>query len=144
MPCCHVLVTPSRPGKWLGALIGEVNLKRLLVAYDFSEDSKLALSRCTHLCRSLPFSDGVAAYALHSPTRGSLGAHKSVANRGIQFDLISIMTGAGRWSEVAYCLLDDRRWNYRRASCGNLRIDRLAGDSFGHAGQGGRAMAWLG
>ena len=41
---CPVLVTPSRPGKWLGAPTGEVNLKRLLVAYDFSEDSELALA----------------------------------------------------------------------------------------------------
>ena len=41
---CPVLVTPSRRGKWLGAPTGEVNLKRLLVAYDFSEDSELALA----------------------------------------------------------------------------------------------------
>jgi nucleotide-binding universal stress UspA family protein len=44
MALCPVLVTPSRPGKWLGPPIGEVNLKRLLVAYDFSEDSELALA----------------------------------------------------------------------------------------------------
>jgi nucleotide-binding universal stress UspA family protein len=41
---CPVLVTSSRRGKWLGAPAGEVNLKRLLVAYDFSEDSELALA----------------------------------------------------------------------------------------------------
>jgi nucleotide-binding universal stress UspA family protein len=44
MALCPVLVTPSRPGKWVGPLTGEVNLKRLLIAYDFSEDSELALA----------------------------------------------------------------------------------------------------
>jgi nucleotide-binding universal stress UspA family protein len=39
---CPVLVTPSR--EWVGFPTGEVNLSRLLVAYDFSEDSELALA----------------------------------------------------------------------------------------------------
>jgi nucleotide-binding universal stress UspA family protein len=44
MALCPILVTPSRPGKWLGFPTGDVNLRRLLVAYDFSEDSELALA----------------------------------------------------------------------------------------------------
>jgi nucleotide-binding universal stress UspA family protein len=41
---CPILVTPSRSRQWAGFPTGEVSLKRLLVAYDFSEDSALALS----------------------------------------------------------------------------------------------------
>lgn len=39
---CPVLVTPSR--EWAGFPTGEVSLNRLLVAYDFSEDSEMALA----------------------------------------------------------------------------------------------------
>jgi len=39
---CPVLVTPSR--QWAASPTGEVSLNRLLVAYDFSEDSELALA----------------------------------------------------------------------------------------------------
>jgi nucleotide-binding universal stress UspA family protein len=39
---CPVLVTPSR--EWAGFPTGKVSLNRLLVAYDFSEDSELALA----------------------------------------------------------------------------------------------------
>ena len=41
---CPVLVIPSRPAKWVSFATDEVNTMRLLVAYDFSEDSELALA----------------------------------------------------------------------------------------------------
>jgi len=41
---CPVLVIPSRPTKWVSFATDEVNTMRLLVAYDFSEDSELALA----------------------------------------------------------------------------------------------------
>jgi hypothetical protein len=60
-------------------------------AYGFSEDSKLALSRGTYLCRSPLFPDGFAVYALQSPAHGSLGPRKSAANRGIQRDILLLV-----------------------------------------------------
>jgi len=41
---CPVLVTHPREHEWVGISTGEINLKHLLVAYDFSNDSELALS----------------------------------------------------------------------------------------------------
>jgi nucleotide-binding universal stress UspA family protein len=41
---CPVLVIPSRPARWIGCAGGEITLKRLLVAYDFSKDSEMALT----------------------------------------------------------------------------------------------------
>jgi nucleotide-binding universal stress UspA family protein len=41
---CPVLVIPSRLAKWVSFATDEVHTMRLLIAYDFSEDSKLALA----------------------------------------------------------------------------------------------------
>jgi nucleotide-binding universal stress UspA family protein len=41
---CPVLVTHSREQEWAGMTTNEVGLQRVLVAYDFSSDSELALS----------------------------------------------------------------------------------------------------
>lgn len=41
---CPVLVTHSEEREWVGLTTGEVNLKRVLVAYDFSDDAERALS----------------------------------------------------------------------------------------------------
>jgi nucleotide-binding universal stress UspA family protein len=66
---CPVLVTPSR--KWSGSPTGGVSLNRLLVAYDFSEDSESALAlglslaqeyqSDLHLIHVLPPGDGSLA-----------------------------------------------------------------------------------
>jgi nucleotide-binding universal stress UspA family protein len=41
---CPVLVTHSHEREWVGLTTGEVNLERVLVAYDFSDDAERALS----------------------------------------------------------------------------------------------------
>jgi nucleotide-binding universal stress UspA family protein len=41
---CPVLVIPSRLAKWVSFATDEVHTMRLLIAYDFSEDSELALA----------------------------------------------------------------------------------------------------
>lgn len=41
---CPVLVTHSQEREWVGLTTGEVNLGRVLVAYDFSDDAERALS----------------------------------------------------------------------------------------------------
>ncbi|MDQ1592253.1 MAG: hypothetical protein QOG71_2880 [Pyrinomonadaceae bacterium] len=42
---CPVLVTHPREREWVGEKASEINLRRVLVAYDFSDDSELALRR---------------------------------------------------------------------------------------------------
>ncbi len=42
---CPVLVTHPQEQEWVGMTTGEIDLRRVLVAYDFSNDSELAL-RC--------------------------------------------------------------------------------------------------
>jgi nucleotide-binding universal stress UspA family protein len=46
---CPVLVTHPREREWVGASTGEINLRRVLVAYDFSDDSERALSNALSL-----------------------------------------------------------------------------------------------
>ncbi|HKZ80040.1 MAG TPA: universal stress protein [Pyrinomonadaceae bacterium] len=41
---CPVLVTHPREREWVGLSTGEIDLRRVLVAYDFSTDSELALN----------------------------------------------------------------------------------------------------
>jgi nucleotide-binding universal stress UspA family protein len=41
---CPVLVTHSHEREWIDSMTGQVNLKRVLVAYDFSDDAERALS----------------------------------------------------------------------------------------------------
>jgi len=41
---CPVLISHSREQNWVGATSNEIDLRRVLVAYDFSNDSELALS----------------------------------------------------------------------------------------------------
>lgn len=41
---CPVLITHSREQNWVGATSNDIDLRRVLVAYDFSNDSELALS----------------------------------------------------------------------------------------------------
>jgi nucleotide-binding universal stress UspA family protein len=41
---CPVLVTHSQEREWVNSTTGEVNLRRVLVAYDFSDDAERALS----------------------------------------------------------------------------------------------------
>src|SRR2546423_11428467 len=41
---CPVLVTHPQERAWVGEDVGQVNLRRILVAYDFSTDAELALS----------------------------------------------------------------------------------------------------
>jgi nucleotide-binding universal stress UspA family protein len=41
---CPVLVTHSQEREWVGLTTGDVNLERVLVAYDFSDDAERALS----------------------------------------------------------------------------------------------------
>lgn len=41
---CPVLVTHPREQEWVGRTTGEIDLRRVMVAYDFSNDSELALS----------------------------------------------------------------------------------------------------
>jgi len=41
---CPVLVTHAEERDWVGATSGEISLKRVLVAYDFSNNAELALS----------------------------------------------------------------------------------------------------
>jgi nucleotide-binding universal stress UspA family protein len=41
---CPVIVTHADEREWVGATTREINLKRVLVAYDFSDDSELALN----------------------------------------------------------------------------------------------------
>ena len=42
---CPVLVTHPREREWVGESASEINLRRVLVAYDFSADAELALRR---------------------------------------------------------------------------------------------------
>ena len=49
---CPVLVTHRQERGWVGMSTGEVNLERLLVAYDFSEGSALALTHGLSLAQT--------------------------------------------------------------------------------------------
>jgi nucleotide-binding universal stress UspA family protein len=40
---CPVFVTHPREREWVGQTMGEIDLRRILVAYDFSDDAELAL-----------------------------------------------------------------------------------------------------
>jgi nucleotide-binding universal stress UspA family protein len=40
---CPVMVTHQRQREWVGLTSGEIDLKRILVAYDFSSDAEIAL-----------------------------------------------------------------------------------------------------
>jgi hypothetical protein len=89
------MVTTSAIDSVTFALIGRCRLNCELYPREArSEYSKLALSRCTRLCRSLPFPDRFASCALQSPTHGSLGASKSAADRGIQRDILLLVNNA--------------------------------------------------
>ena len=46
---CPVLVTHPREREWVGRTTGEINLRRVLVAYDFSDDAELALRHALSL-----------------------------------------------------------------------------------------------
>ena len=48
---CPVLVTHPQEREWVGATTGEIDLRRALVAYDFSDDSELALRHGLSLAR---------------------------------------------------------------------------------------------
>jgi nucleotide-binding universal stress UspA family protein len=48
---CPVLVTHQREQEWVGMTTNEVGLQRVLVAYDFSSDSELALSYALSLAQ---------------------------------------------------------------------------------------------
>lgn len=48
---CPVLVTHEREREWVGISTGEIDVKRVLVAYDFSSDAELALSYALSLAQ---------------------------------------------------------------------------------------------
>lgn len=48
---CSVLVTHPREREWVGRASGEIDLKRVLVAYDFSDGSERALSSALSLAQ---------------------------------------------------------------------------------------------
>jgi nucleotide-binding universal stress UspA family protein len=48
---CPVLVTHPREREWVGKENGEISLRRILVAYDFSDDSERALSNALSLAQ---------------------------------------------------------------------------------------------
>jgi len=48
---CPILVTHPREREWVGETAGEINLRKILVAYDFSDDSELALRRGLSLAK---------------------------------------------------------------------------------------------
>ena len=58
---CPVLVTHPREREWVGESAREINLRRVLVAYDFSVDSELALRRGHSLAREY----GAELHLLH-------------------------------------------------------------------------------
>jgi nucleotide-binding universal stress UspA family protein len=71
---CPVLVTHPHEHEWVGKTTGEIDLKRILVAHDFSIDSELALSYGlllaqeyqaeVHLMHVLPYAPVPAATAM--------------------------------------------------------------------------------
>ena len=48
---CPVLVTHPREREWVGFSTGEIDLKRVLVAYDFSSDAEIALNYALSLAQ---------------------------------------------------------------------------------------------
>lgn len=48
---CPVLVTHAREREWVGLSTGEIDLKRILVAYDFSSDAEVALNYALSLAQ---------------------------------------------------------------------------------------------
>jgi nucleotide-binding universal stress UspA family protein len=58
---CPVLVTHPREREWVGETACEINLRKVLVAYDFSDDSELALRRGLSLAKEY----GAELHLLH-------------------------------------------------------------------------------
>jgi nucleotide-binding universal stress UspA family protein len=58
---CPVLVTHPREREWVGESAREINLRKVLVAYDFSDDSELALRRGLSLAQEY----GAELHLLH-------------------------------------------------------------------------------
>lgn len=48
---CPVLVTHAREREWVGLSTGEIDVKRILVAYDFSSDAEVALNYALSLAQ---------------------------------------------------------------------------------------------
>jgi nucleotide-binding universal stress UspA family protein len=58
---CPVLVTHPQEREWVGEVAREINLQKVLVAYDFSDDSELALRRGLSLAKEY----GAELHLLH-------------------------------------------------------------------------------
>jgi len=71
---CPVMVTHPHEHEWVGKTTGEIDLKRILVAHDFSNDSELALSHAIllaqeyqaelHLMHVLPYAPVAAVQGM--------------------------------------------------------------------------------
>jgi nucleotide-binding universal stress UspA family protein len=66
---CPVIVTHSQEREWVGLVNGQVNLKRLLVAYDFSDDAERALSFALSLAKEYD-AELHLLHVLPKPTQG--------------------------------------------------------------------------
>ncbi len=62
---CPVLVTHPREREWVGFSTGEIDLQRILVAYDFSSDAEVALNYALSLAQEYQ----TELHLLHVPYR---------------------------------------------------------------------------
>jgi len=140
---CPVLVTPSR--EWAGFPTGEVSLNRLLVAYDFSEDSELALAwglslaqeyqAELHLIHALP--PGAEPERPECDWRESAGDHKF--QRAARLLQLAVPAEALLWCEVKPAVKEGKPYREVLAYAGEQQVDLICMGVRG-AGFGLRAL----
>ena len=126
---CPVLVTPSR--KWAASSTSEFSLNRLLVAYDFSEDSELALAwglslaqeyqAELHLIHVLPPGD--------EPVGPGYDWRKSAGDRSFQKAALRLQTvvpaEALLWCEVKQAVKEGKPYRETLAYAEEQEIDLI-------------------
>jgi nucleotide-binding universal stress UspA family protein len=138
---CPVLVTHPREREWVSGATGDITLKRVLVAHDFSDDSELALSLGlsiaqeyqseVHLIHVLP-----AAVTEHSwMTAGTESAFHQAARR-LQ---TAVPAEARLWCEVKQAVREGPPYREVLAYAEEQDIDLICMGGRG-LGFGGRAL----
>ncbi|HKC63580.1 MAG TPA: universal stress protein [Pyrinomonadaceae bacterium] len=128
---CPVLVTHSQEREWVDSTTGEVNLKRVLVAYDFSDDAERALTCALSLAQEYQ-AELHLLHVLPKPTQDGPeiawgpssieGAYHRAARRLQK----AVMTEAYLWCKVKHAVRWGRPYQEILAYAKEEKIDLIS------------------
>lgn len=142
---CPVLVTHPREHDWTGVAIGEVRLKRILAALDFSDDSELALSYALslaeeyqaelHLMHVLPSLKRAGAPELSWMTEGV----ESAFDRAARTLRSAVPSDAYLWCDIKHVVMEGHPYRVILSYAAENDVDLICMGVHG-AGFGMRAL----